>query len=53
MRDNGLGFDIAATSHAAGGIGLSSMQARVARLGGQLHLESRPGHSLVRADLAR
>lgn len=53
VRDNGLGFDIAAVSHAASGIGLSSMQARAARLGGQLHLESRPGLSLVRASLAR
>ncbi len=53
VRDNGLGFDIATVSHGASGIGLSSMQARVARLGGQLHLESRPGHSLVRASLAR
>ncbi|WP_159910952.1 ATP-binding protein [Pantoea sp. 18069] len=53
VRDNGVGFDIAVVSHEAGGIGLSSMQARVARLGGQLHLESRPGHSLVRASLGR
>ncbi len=53
VRDNGRGFDIAAVSLQASGIGLSSMQARVARLGGQLHLESRPGLSLVRASLAR
>jgi len=51
VRDNGVGFDIAAMGHETGGIGLSSMQARVARLGGQLHLESRPGYSLVRAHL--
>lgn len=53
VSDNGLGFDITAVSHGASGIGLSSMQARAARLGGQLHLESRPGLSLVRASLAR
>lgn len=53
VRDNGVGFDIAVVGHEAGGIGLSSMHARVARLGGQLHLESRPGHSLVRASIAR
>lgn len=51
VRDNGVGFDISAMRHDAGGIGLSSMHARVARLGGELHLESRPGHSLVRASL--
>ena len=51
--DNGLGFDIAAVSHEASGIGLSSMQARIARLGGHLHLESRPGRSVVRASLDR
>lgn len=53
VRDNGVGFDITAMRHDASGIGLSSMQARVARLGGKLHLESRPGHSLVRARLRR
>ncbi|MBS7777556.1 ATP-binding protein [Acidovorax sp. CCYZU-2555] len=52
VRDNGVGFDIAAMGHETGGIGLSSMHARVARLGGQLELESRPGHSLVRASIA-
>jgi signal transduction histidine kinase len=53
VRDNGVGFDIAAVSHQASGIGLSSMQARIARLGGHLHLESRPGRSVVRANLGR
>lgn len=53
VRDNGVGFDIAAVSHEASGIGLSSMQARIARLGGHLHLESRPGRSVVRASLSR
>lgn len=53
VRDNGVGFDIAAVSHEASGIGLSSMQARIARLGGHLHLESRPGRSVVRASLGR
>ncbi|MEG1680680.1 MAG: hypothetical protein RR326_11335, partial [Stenotrophomonas sp.] len=51
VRDNGVGFDIAAMGHETGGIGLSSMQARVDRLGGALHLESRRGNSLVRARL--
>lgn len=51
VRDNGVGFDTSAISHQVGGIGLNSMQARVDRLGGQLHIESRPGHSLVRASM--
>ena len=51
VRDNGVGFDPAAFSQARGGIGLSSMQARAARLSGSLHIESRPGHSLLRASL--
>ncbi len=51
VRDNGVGFDTAAARHGVRGIGLSSMQARVARLGGNLHIESRPGHSLLRASL--
>ena len=53
VRDNGVGFDTSAMGQQAGGIGLNSMQARVDRLGGQLHIESQPGHSLVRASLAR
>ncbi len=52
VRDNGVGFDTAALGQGVSGIGLASMQARVARLGGELILESRPGHSLVRASLA-
>ena len=51
VRDNGVGFDTRAMRSDAGGIGLHSMQARVDRLGGQLHIESRPGHSLVRASM--
>ncbi|MCU1724811.1 hypothetical protein [Pseudomonas sp. 5P_5.1_Bac1] len=46
-----MGFDLSAVSQAATGIGLLSMQARIARLGGTLLVESRPGLSLVRASL--
>jgi len=53
VRDNGVGFELVSASDDAGGIGLHSMRARVHRLGGSLHIESRPGHSLVRASLAR
>ncbi len=53
VRDNGVGFAMVSASDDAGGIGLHSMRARVHRLGGNLHIESRPGHSLVRASLAR
>jgi len=53
VRDNGVGFEMVSASDDAGGIGLHSMRARVRRLGGNLHIESRPGHSLVRASLSR
>ncbi|HWR65107.1 MAG TPA: GAF domain-containing protein [Bellilinea sp.] len=39
IRDNGVGFDI---SGGNGGIGLSSMQERAARIGGQLVIKSTP-----------
>ncbi len=52
VRDNGVGFD-AASRDGTGGIGLCSMQARATRLGGHLHIESRPGHSLLRTCVAR
>jgi len=53
VRDNGVGFDACAIPTETAGIGLSSMRARVSRLGGQLQLESRPGLTVVRARLGR
>jgi signal transduction histidine kinase len=41
VRDNGIGFDLAAA--AEGGIGLTSMRERTERLGGQLRIDTSPG----------
>jgi len=41
VRDDGVGFDVAA---AQGGFGLLGMQERANRLGGRLHVDSLPGH---------
>ena len=42
VEDNGRGFD--PPSRAGTGNGLANMQARAAQMGGQLRVESRPGH---------
>ncbi|MEI6193251.1 MAG: sensor histidine kinase [Verrucomicrobiota bacterium] len=44
IRDNGIGFDPAASSRASSGhFGLMGMRERLDRLGGKLHIESKPG----------
>ena len=53
IEDNGRGFPVGATR--AGGNGLSNMKERLATIGGELKLESRPGggtklHLLVQID---
>ena len=51
VRDNGRGFDL--DYRQAGGAGLNSLRERLARLGGQLAIESAPGGgAVVRAQLA-
>ncbi|MBK8226085.1 MAG: sensor histidine kinase [Flavobacteriales bacterium] len=40
VSDDGVGFDPTSSS---GGLGMGNLQARVAELGGELHLESAPG----------
>lgn len=52
IRDNGRGFDAANASQDGTGIGLQSMQARLARLGGSLQITSQPGHSRILARVA-
>jgi signal transduction histidine kinase len=42
--DDGRGFDLEAASAEAGHFGLSGMRERAEKLGGQLRIESRPGH---------
>ena len=49
--DDGVGFTCASNG-TAGGLGLSSMKERAQRLGGQLQIESSPGHGTgVRIDV--
>jgi signal transduction histidine kinase len=42
IQDNGTGFDLATVS--SGGHGLTNFRARATLLGGDLKIESRPGH---------
>jgi signal transduction histidine kinase len=41
VRDDGAGFDLETVHH---GVGLTSMRDRVAAVGGEVKIESRPGH---------
>lgn len=43
VADDGIGFDLAETVRQSRRMGLSSMSERTAALGGDLHLESKPG----------
>jgi two-component system NarL family sensor kinase len=43
IKDNGIGFDVSATSR-KGGIGLLSMKERVRLVDGEIMLKSKPGH---------
>lgn len=51
IEDNGIGFDAAATLRSGLGIGMSSMHARMQRMGGVLHVCSRPGQTVIEAVL--
>lgn len=51
VQDDGVGFDVALARQVVGGLGLSSMQARIARLGGTLHIESQAGGTRLVAAL--
>ncbi len=53
VEDDGRGFDLAAAGE-RGGAGLGNMRERLARRGGQLQIESRPGHGTrVTAEVKR
>ena len=43
VRDDGVGFDPAATAHRSRRLGLTSMEERAAALGGTLRIDSAPG----------
>lgn len=51
IEDNGIGFDAAAALRSGLGIGMSSMHARMQRMGGVLHVRSRPGQTVIEAVL--
>ena len=44
VRDNGHGFDTASTPN---GFGLTGMADRLDTIGGQLHIDSTPGHGTI------
>ncbi len=51
IEDNGVGFDVAAVRVAAISVGMRSMHARIARVGGTLEVSSTPGHTVLAAKL--
>ncbi|WP_291587577.1 sensor histidine kinase [Comamonas sp. UBA7528] len=51
IEDDGIGFDAPTALRAGLGIGMSSMRARMERMGGALHVRSRPGNTVIEACL--
>lgn len=51
VEDDGVGFDVEAVQRAGISVGMRSMQARMLRAGGWLAIESRPGRTLLTAQL--
>ena len=49
VTDDGRGFDVRATQRQPGHLGIVAMRDRVAALGGELDIRSRPGHTVVEA----
>ena len=49
IEDDGVGFDVTAVKASGLGIGMSSMSVRIARVGGELAIDSRPGRTLLTA----
>ncbi len=52
VQDDGLGFDVALVQQAMSGLGLNSMQARVTRIGGTLHIESDASGTMLQVEIA-
>lgn len=52
IADDGVGFDVAAVQQAGLSVGMRSMAARAARLGGRLSVESGSGGTVVHVELA-
>lgn len=51
IEDNGQGFDVAAVQASGLSVGLRSMSARVARIGGVWQMTSRPGSTILSVSL--
>lgn len=51
IEDDGIGFDAPTALRAGLGIGMSSMRARMERMGGSLQVQSRPGCTVIEASL--
>ncbi|MDR2326694.1 MAG: histidine kinase [Acidovorax sp.] len=51
VRDNGVGFDVAAMHQHSLGVGMRSMRARLERFQGGLEIQSAPGATIVVAQL--
>jgi len=51
VEDDGVGFDVPAVLSAGLSVGMRSMQARLLRAGGWLAIDSRPGYTLLTAQL--
>lgn len=52
IEDDGIGFDVPAVKASGLGIGMRSMAVRIARVGGVLDIDSRPGRTLMTARVA-
>ena len=52
IEDDGIGFDVLAVQRAGVSVGMRSMHARIARVGGQLEVVSLPGCTRLVARLA-
>lgn len=51
IQDNGVGFDVEAVNRSGFSVGMRSMQARMARLGGHIVVTSEKNNTLIRASL--
>lgn len=51
IEDDGVGFDVAQVNASGLGIGMRSMSVRIARVGGVLNIDSRPGRTVLTARL--
>ena len=51
IEDDGVGFDMNAVQSAGVSVGMRSMQARIARVGGELFVQSEPGATVLTVHL--